>query len=218
MKKKIVIALIAGMLAVSVAACGDSSQPSSTTDTSVQESDPVSDSASDESASDTSDETETGEVVEENGMRKEPVYTNTELGISGQTGPFTYSVTGIQVSKLTATTDEAADLLGIEKDKEVALVVIDASAENTTDDTNYFYIGQATLTSNTKEQVEADMFLSDYIDGEFLGNVINSGSLIYILPNSSATDITNVTLHISAPSNSDYENIGDEVTIDIPME
>lgn len=202
MKKKIVVIMFASLFAASITACGESGNAvKSETQTSET----------------TQEESSDSEVQEENGMRKEPVYTNKELGITGSTGPINYNIEGIQISKLTATTDDAAQLIGVDKDKEVTLVAINASAENTSDDTVNFYIGQATLTSNTKEQVDSDMLLSDYIDGEFLGNVIHSGTLIYILPNSAASDVTTVTLHISAPSGSDYMPIGDDVTIDIPI-
>ena len=221
MKKKIVAIMLASMLAVSATACGGSEESSGGNDT-TQVSDNSNDSeASEESEQVTEQEPEqedSGEVQEENGMRKEPVYTNKELGISGETGTFKYSIDAIQVSKLTATTDEAAQLLGIEKDKEIALVVVDVSAENTSDDTAYFYLGQATLTSNTKEQVDPDMLLSDYIDGEYIGNVIHNGSMMYLLQNSSADDITSISLHIDAPTDSDFNTIGDEVSIDIPVE
>lgn len=206
MKKKIIAMMLSCLLAIFFTACGGSEEQTTeqATETTEEESTEAEESA--------------GEVQEQDGLRKEPVYTNEELGISGETGTFKYSVDGIQVSKLTATTDESAEMLGIEKDKEIALVVVDVSAENTSEDTSYFYIGQATLTSNTKEQVESDMFLSDYIDGEFIGNVINSGSLMYLLQNSSADDITNVSLHIDAPSDSNFNTTGDEVPIDIPIE
>lgn len=137
-----------------------------------------------------STEEESAEVVEENGMRKEPVVTKKGLNKTGETGPLKYTIEDMQISKLTATSD----------------------------DTVNFFLGQATLTSNTKEQVESDMFLSEYIDGEFIGNVIHSGNLVYILKNSSAEDITQVSLHIDAPSNSNYETIGEEVSIDLTIE
>lgn len=211
MKNKIVALMLAGCMAVSITACGGGdngkkveSQKEVSAEQKEQKEEPADDST-------------TGEVVEEDGLRKEPVATNKELNLTGETGPFKYTIEGVQVSKLTATTDEMAEVLGIEKDKEVALVAINASAENTTDKTLSFYIGQATLTTNTKEQVEADGFLSEYIDGEFLGNVKNSGNLIYILKNSKAEDITNLTMHIDAPHDENFENIGDEVKIDINL-
>ena len=218
MKKKLIALCMAAMLAtVAFTGCGGS-DAGSQTPASTEKSTPAATEPEETEApteAPTEAQASAGEVVEENGLRKEPVYTNKELGISGTTGSISYNASAIQVSKLTATTDEMAEMLEIEKDKEVTLVVIDASAENTTDDTINFYIGQAVLTSNTKEQVDPNMLLSDYIDGEFLGSVIHSGSLMYILENSNASDIETVKLHIDAPSNSDFEFTGDPVEIEI---
>lgn len=211
MKKKILATLLIGAIALNMTACSGSDNGQKV------ESEKEISAETKEQNEETSDESTAGEVVEENGLKKEPVATNKELNLTGETGPFKYTIEAVQVSKLTATTDEMAEFLEIEKDKEVALVAIDASAENTTEDTLSFYIGQATLTTNTKEQVEADGFLSEYINGEFLGNVKNSGSLIYILKQSKAEDITNLTLHIDGPSNENFETIGDDAKIDISL-
>lgn len=203
--------MLAVCMAVSVTACGGDNGKK------VESQKEISSEQKEEKEDDKSDDSTTGEIVEENGLRKEPVATNKALNLTGETGPFKYTIEGVQVSKLTATTDEMAQMLDIEKDKEVTVVAINASAENTTEDTLSFYIGQATLTSNTKEQVDSDGFLSEYINGEFLGNVKNSGTLIYILKNSKAEDLTNLTLHIDAPHNENFENIGDEVKVEINL-
>nr|DAJ98186.1 MAG TPA: protein of unknown function (DUF5068) [Caudoviricetes sp.] len=211
MKNKIVTLMLAVCMAVSVTACGGDNGKK------VESQKEISSEQKEEKEDAKSDDNTTGEIVEENGLRKEPVATNKALNLAGETGPFKYTIEGVQVSKLTATTDEMAQMLNIEKDKEVTVVAINASAENTTEDTLSFYIGQATLTTNTKEQVESDGFLSEYINGEFLGNVKNSGTLIYILKNSKAEDLTNLTLHIDAPHNENFENIGDEVKAEINL-
>lgn len=221
MKRKIYASLMAAALCATLGACSsgtDNASASSSVSQVVAESqsDPTAEST--QSPTPEATETPSAEVEEENGVRKEVVYTNEGLNMSGQTGTFTYTIEGIQVSKLTATTDDAAQILGVEKNKEVTCVAVNASAENTSADTMYFYIGQATLTSNTKEQVEANAILSEYIDGEFLGNVIHSGSMVYILPNSVATDVTSITLHIDAPSGSDYMPNGDAVSVDIALQ
>lgn len=232
MKKKLVALMMTGIMGISVVACGENEKvQSEKTVAEIEDSDaeeapeatetPEVTEVPEESENGTEeevDESTVGEVVEENGMKKVPVITDKELNYTGETGVFKYSVDAIQISKLTATTDEMAEMLGIEKDKEVTLVAVDASAENTSDDTNYFYLGQATLTSNTKEQVEPDMFFSDYIDGEFLGNVVHSGTMFYILENSSADDITKITLHVDAPTDDNFEFIGDEVKIELNFE
>lgn len=220
MKKKIVAIMLASMMAFSVVGCGNDNGKKVESQKEISAEEKAEEEKAEEATEEKEEETDdstTGEVVEENGLRKEPVATNKELNLTGETGPFKYTIEAVQVSKLTATTDEMAEMLGIEKDREVALVAINASAENTTENTLSFYIGQATLTTNTKEQVETEGFLSEYINGEFLGNVKNSGNLIYILKNSKAEDITNLTLHIDAPHNENFENIGDEVKIDISL-
>lgn len=140
MKNKIVALMLAGCMALSITACGNGDNGKK-----VESQKEVSAEQKEQKEEPTNDST-TGEVVEEGGLRKEPVATNKELNLTGETGPFKYTIEGVQVSKLTATTDEMAEVLGIEKDKEVALVAINASAENTTDKTLSFYIGQATLT------------------------------------------------------------------------
>ena len=219
MKKKIVTIMLASMMAFSVVGCGNDNGKKVESQKEISAEEKAEEEKAEEATEEKEEETDdstTGEVVEENGLRKEPVATNKELNLA-KVGPFKYTIEAVQVSKLTATTDEMAEMLGIEKDREVALVAINASAENTTENTLSFYIGQATLTTNTKEQVETEGFLSEYINGEFLGNVKNSGNLIYILKNSKAEDITNLTLHIDAPHNENFENIGDEVKIDISL-
>lgn len=223
MKKRIVAMMLASMMALGSVGCGGSdngkqveSQKEISAEEKVEEEKEEAEEVAEEKVEETDDST-TGEVVEENGLRKEPVATNKELNLEGEVGPFKYIIEGVQISKLTATTDEMAQMLGIEKDKEVALVAVNASAENTTTDTLSFYLGQATLTTNTKEQVESDMLLSEYIEGEFLGNVKHSGNLVYILKNSKAEDVTNLTLHIDAPHNENFENVGEEVKIDITL-
>ena len=52
--------------------------------------------ATEEKEEETDDST-TGEVVEENGLRKEPVATNKELNLTGETGPFKYTIEAVQV-------------------------------------------------------------------------------------------------------------------------
>lgn len=219
MRRKMIALCMAAMLATAAfTGCGGSDAGSQTPASTEEKTTPAATEPEETAApteAPTEAQTSAGEAVEENGLRKEPVYTNKELGISGTTGSISYSVSAIQVSKLTATTDEMAEMLEIEKDKEVTLVVIDVSAENTSEDTINFYIDQATLTSNTKEQVDPDMMLSDYIDAEFLGNVIHSGTLMYILPNSNASDVETVTLHIDAPHNENFDSTGDPVEIEI---
>lgn len=163
----------------------------------------------------TADESKTGEVVEKDGLKKVPVITDKKLNKKGKTGPIKYNVKAIQVSKLTATTDDMAQALGIEKGKEAGLVAMDVEVENTSDDTINFYFDQGKLTTNTKEQVESDIILSDHIDGEYLGKVTHKGTLMFILKNGKADKVNDLKLFVDAPSDKDFNTVGDEVKIEL---
>lgn len=217
MKKKIVSLLLIAVMTLSLVACGDNGEEVESEKEVVTEEE-TTEAEVQEETEEPADDSTTGEIVEEGGLRKEPIITDKELNKTGETGPFKYSINAIQVSKLTATNDEMAELLSIEKDKEVALVVMDVSVENTTEDTNSIYFDQATLTTNTKEQVTADFMLSDYIEGEYLGAVIHEGSIYFILPNTNADDLTTITLHVDAPHDENFETIGDDVKVELSFE
>lgn len=224
MKKKVLAATLAVTLGLSIAACGSSKEVVSQKEVTAVDSETEAVKETDiiletETILETeNDDSNVGEIIEENGLRKQPVITDKELNHTGETGPFKYSIKAIQVSKLTATNNEMAEMLEIEKDKEVTLVVMDVSIENTTDATNYIYFDQATLTTNTKEQVETDWMLSDYIDGEYLGSVVHEGAIFYILKNTNADELTNIKLYVDAPHDENFETIGEEVVIDLVFE
>ena len=202
MKKKILTLCLAAIMCVSFAACGGTASD----DSSVLSSETEKQTDSD-----------VGKVTEQDGMRKEVVYTNNSLDISGESGPIKYTATDIQVSKLTATTDSTASLLDLEKDKEYAVVVAHFDVENTSDETISFYPDQSVMTTNTKEQINASLFLSDSVGSDFIGKVKKSGNVIFILKNSSADDLANVTIHIDAPHNDSFDSVGDPVEINIPV-
>ena len=108
-------------------------------------------------------------------------------------------------------------MLQIEKGKEVTLVSINAEAENTKDEDVNFYIDQAKLITNTKEQVDSNMLFGDHIDGAFLGKVKKNGNLVYILKNTKAEDLKELEFRISDPSNKNFKNIGEDVNLKLTI-
>lgn len=130
---------------------------------------------------------------------------------TGETGPIKYNIKEIQVSKLTATTDEAASLLEIDKDTEATLIALNIEIENTSEDTINIYPDQGTLTSNTKEQVDADMLLSDNIGGEMISEVKKDGTVFFVLKNSKADEINTITYHVDAPHDENFNSVGDKI-------
>lgn len=208
MRKRVLLGCLVVLTAVSLSGCGSDNGKKVESKKAVEK--------TTEKSTET-DDSKTGEIIEENGMKKVPVMTDKKLNMKGKTGPIKYSIDGIQVSKFTATTDEMAKTLEIDKDKEIALIALNVSAENTNDKTINFYLGQATITTDTKEQVEPDAMLSENIDGEFLGKVKHDGTNIYILKKSKADDINKIKLFVDAPSDENFEDVGNKVELELKL-
>lgn len=207
MRKKLLTLGLAVLISTSFVACGDNGKK-------VESEKEV----SNKTEASTNDESKTGEVVEENGMKKVPVITDKKLNKKGESGPIKYNIKAIQVSKLTATTDDMASALDVEKDKEVTLVAMDIEVENTSEKTINFYPDQSEITTNTKEQVSSEVFLSDSVGGDYIGKVKKSGTVFFILKNSSADDIDTITYHVDAPCDENFESVGDKVSVELKFE
>lgn len=207
MRKKLLTLGLAILISTSLVACGDNGKK-------VESEKEV----SNKTEASTNDESKTGEVVEENGMKKIPVITDKKLNKKGESGPIKYNIKAIQVSKLTATTDDMASTLDVEKDKEVTLVAMDIEVENTSEKTISFYPDQSEITTNTKEQVSSELFLSDSVGGDYIGKVKKSGTIFFILKNSSADDINTITYHVDAPCDENFESVGDQVSVELKFE
>ena len=125
MRRRVISILLSMCLTLSLAACGNTtveSEKEVVTENAVKtEEDSQSEVAVSENASEPAeqndDESTVGTVVNENGISKIPVVTDKELNSTGNAGPINYSIDAIQISKLTATTDDMASMLDIEKDR-----------------------------------------------------------------------------------------------------
>lgn len=211
--KKVITMLLLSLMLVS---CSSKKEEKNTTETNTSE--VKKEENKEDKKENKKEEKKEGETTEQNGLKKTVIFTNKELNKTGESGSIKYNFTKIQVSKITATTDDAAQMFEVEKGKEFAIVVFDIEVENTSDKDVSFYVSQAKLISNTKEQVEPDMIASTYIDGEFLGAVKKNGTNVYLLKNSKAEDIKSVEIRISAPTDKNFNKLGEDIkfTIDIP--
>lgn len=72
------------------------------------------------------------------------------------------------------------------------------------------------MTTDTKEQVEADMFFTDQLGGDYIGNIIKSGNIIFLL-DSQPLDINEIKLTISRGHNENFESIGSDFVFEIPF-
>lgn len=172
----------------------------------------------DNNQTESNENNETEKATKSDGLEKTPLFTNKELNYKGEIAGIKYNFKAVQVSKIKPYTEEGASLLDVEKNTELTSIVFDVEAENTTGEDVTFFIGQTKLITDTKEQVEPNMLLSDYIESDFLGNVINKGTLVYILKDSKAEDINELELRLDSPiSSSSFDKLGDDAKINLKL-
>ncbi|MFL1471511.1 DUF4352 domain-containing protein [Paraclostridium bifermentans] len=160
----------------------------------------------------------TAKVVKENGMVKTPVFTNKNLNLSGEVGGVKYNYKEVQISDVKLETDEAASTFDVKKGDEVVAIVFNVEIENTTDKDVSFYTDQAKLITNTKQQVDTSMILSDDVGGDLLGKVKKEGNIVYILKNDKAKDLKTLELRIDAPIDAKtFESLGDSIELNLKV-
>lgn len=155
-------------------------------------------------------ETQVGETVENEGgifilrSRQDDIDTV-------ETGPVV-----MEIPQVNASSGELSpDLAEMMETEDLEYIQMDVEVENTSDEDITFYVNQVTVSTNTGEQLEADFWMSDYIDSEMMAGTSHSGSFFFILENSNAEDIESIRAVWSAPINEDWDELGEEVDIDI---
>src|SRR5690606_27824817 len=119
---------------------------------------------------------------------------------------------GIQLKIMEPKDQATADLFEVEIGEEVHVFTIQFAGENTSDEDMSFYLGQAMAITNTKEQLEPDMLLSEHIEGEYMGQVQHEGYNVYVLKNSTVDQLESIELRITAPTDSNFETVGEDVS------
>ncbi|MCK0471439.1 hypothetical protein [Halalkalibacter sp. APA_J-10(15)] len=215
--KKGLLSLLLVMFIALLAACG-TEEPSNTDESTNDDVDVEENNDEEAQEEDTDADTEetttsdngwdhqVGDVIENEGGSFTLIARQDEIETQ-ETGPMVLNVP--QVNATSAQIEgELADFMETD---EIEYIQIDFEVENTSEDTIIFYAGQATITTNTGEQLESDMWLSDHIDGEYIGAVRKSGSQFFILENSKAEEIEWVRILISSPSDENWDNVGEDL-------
>ncbi|WP_130808290.1 hypothetical protein [Senegalia massiliensis] len=205
--KKILVLLMVLLMAFSLIACGDSSNEEDTSD------DAKTKESSAEDVDDSKDDSE-GKTEESEIGKRTTIKSKKDLNIVKETGPFTMIVTDVQISTLEPSEDYKDMFDG--KDK-ITFVTIATEVENKSEDTNSFYPDQGTITTDTKEQVDADLMLSDEVGGDFIGEVAKKGNVIFFL-DSPAEEINNIKYVIEGPHNENIDRLGEGITYEISFE
>lgn len=151
------------------------------------------------------------------GLDLETVYENAALNITKETGPFKYSLDGIQVAKASVSDEEIAGDMEIQPGQEFATVAFHVTIENTSDQPSsiYFTESSPSLTTNTEKNIMPDMWLTDTINEDYEPHETKEGVIVFAMLDSKAEDIHSMTMTVSAPYDTiTYEDAGEETTVD----
>ncbi|WP_157842920.1 hypothetical protein [Bacillus sp. FJAT-44742] len=128
------------------------------------------------------------------------IYEDTDLGIEEESGPISLSIQEVLVG---------------EKDDETIVAVL-MEAQNNEEDTVIFYPNQASLSTNTGEEVNADIFDSGSVGGEFGEDTVEKDYVIFYLDMDPA-ELETLTLSIEGATDGQAETIGDDLEIEINL-
>lgn len=145
--------------------------------------------------------------VQESELGSNQIYMkNKALDISETIGSIQFAIDKVQTSRLSV---EAAYRDMFDGKEAVTVVAMNVSVENTIDDTVNFHPNQATLVTNTGEQVTADLWYSEDVGGEFLGKVRKEGNVLFFVE-TMPEELTEVRFIVDGPFDANYEQIAED--------
>lgn len=150
--------------------------------------------------------------VDESDLGKMTIYkTNTDLNLVQRSGPFIVKILGSRL--FTFEPSEDTKFMFDNKDK-VTVITLHVEVENTSEETYTIYPNQGTIVTNTKEQVDCHIWLSEEVGGDFIGQVIKKGDINFIL-DSDPEKIKSVKYIISGPRNRNFDIIGEDIIFEL---
>lgn len=145
--------------------------------------------------------------VQESELGSNQIYMkNKALDISETIGSIQFAIDKVQTSRLSV---EAAYRDMFDGKEAVTVVAMNVIVENTIDDTVNFHPNQATLVTNTGEQVTADLWYSEDVGGEFLGKVRKEGNVLFFVE-TMPKELTEVRFIVDGPFDANYEQIAED--------
>lgn len=134
-----------------------------------------------------------------------------KINKSFEQGPLKISIEGMYIGRITKITNEQIKSY-YNTDDPINIVTIIYKVENTSNDTYEFYIGQSPITTDSKEQIEADLLVGKEGGGNLLGQTIKDGINVYY-PNNKIEDIKEITWHIKDANSEDYQTKIDGIKV-----
>ena len=197
MKKIFYVGALSALL---LAACGSEETSNENTNKDVEE-------AAKEEVNEESNvsETEMGKMT--------TIYQNEDLNMPIESGSVKGTLNSISYVTFEPNPDNK---LAINDGETVTLITIDATVENTTDSNVSFYLDQATLVTDTNQEVKADYSLSDAVGGDFIGAVKKEGIIQWVLKHDE--NIKKVTLKIDSAVDEKLNGLSEDLKVEIPFE
>lgn len=124
-------------------------------------------------------------------------------------GPVNLTVYGVITGRMKDFNEEFQAYY--DTDEPVDTVMIVYSVENTEDKKITFYIGQSPITTDTKEQIEPDLFAGLEGGGDMLGQVEKDGASIFY-PND-AESIKEITWHVNEVRDENFSTIAEGIKL-----
>lgn len=157
---------------------------------------------------------QSSEDVIENEAGSFKAHTTFESPKTVETGPIILTIDKI----VTASGDLTEEWTEMLETDHLEYIQVDISVENTSEEDITFYAGQGTISTNTGEQLETDMFLSGHIAGDMMSGTKANDTFFYILENSNAEDVESIRFKFSAPYNTEsYDDVGEELDFEINL-
>lgn len=130
------------------------------------------------------------------------------------TGQFKIKITGVSAGIMTPKTEEMKSYLQGKENTQA--IILYATVENTEDKKANLYLNQSQITTDTQEQLEPDLLLSEG-NGEFLSAVKQDMTMVYY-PQTDVEKTKEIVLHVNAPSDENFETIGEDLEITITFD
>lgn len=153
-----------------------------------------------------------GDVIEAEGGTREVISVANGINETIENGDFSITLREAQLSEF----DPKGEMEEVFGKDPVGMVTANFEVKYKGEDTGTIYPDQSTLVTNTGHQVEAELFLSDSVGGEFYGEVTKEGEVFYIFDSKEdVKEIDNVRIIVGSGQNEDWESFGEDLEFSI---
>lgn len=213
--KKLVTFL--GVSSLLLTACGgEQSEDAESTDSSTEEDTEV---VEEEEAEQVKDEVETeseeedssltqqvGDTIEAEGGTRTIVGQVENINETQSSGPFEVTLLHSQLSQF----QPAEDFVDIFGGEDLVLLTFQVEVTNNSEDTNTIHPDQGIAVTDNGNQVDAEIFLSDDVGGDFHGEVTKTGD-VFFLYDGNADDVSSARYIINSGHDENFDNFGEDI-------